>query len=218
MGKCKEKIKENLASADKQIYYAAIYASSRSKDMVDFYCEIIDGYRMFQWNFFHHSIVQHSCFDIDGVLCQNPPMDDDGPIYTEFIKHAPALYIPTVEIDMLVSCRLEKYREVTEEWLRNNNVKYKKLVMLDFPDKETRVKWGKHGEYKGQVYKKCDNYLFVESSLVQAKKIFEITNKPVFCIENFSMINNESVLNKSYSKIKKSDRLLYIKRLIRKFI
>ena len=35
--------------------------------------------------------------------------------------------------------------------------------MLDFKTKEERQAWGKHGEYKGHIYRKSDNILFVES-------------------------------------------------------
>lgn len=177
--------------------YGVVYASSVGKEKVDFYCEEIEGIRAFQWNLFQHkAIIPHSCFDIDGVLCPNPEIDDDGPLYTAYISSAPLLYKPSVEIDTIVTTRLEKYRDVTEKWLRSNDIRYKRLVMLDMPSKEERTRWGRHGFFKGEIYKDSDCWLFIESSRLQAEEIVRVSNKPVFCIETFSMMNDEQALMK----------------------
>lgn len=173
------------------IMTGVVFATTNSAEKVNFYCEKIDSSRIFQWNIFHHNILQKSCVDIDGVLCVDPPVDDDGPIYRKYIMNAPALYTPTVTIDTLVSCRLEKYRKETEQWLKNNNIKYNKLILLDFPSKAERVKWGKHGEYKGKMMKDSGNLLFIESSLSQAKVINQISGVPVFCTETFELVDRK---------------------------
>ena len=133
-------------------------------------------------------------------MCPNPPIDDDGEQYLEYIRKAPTLYTPTVKVDKLVSCRLEKYREVTEEWLAKHHIQYNELYLLDLPTKEERIAWGKHGIYKGNIYKQSDNVLFIESSLSEAQQIFQIAHRPVFCIENFQMINDESSFNRMKSR------------------
>lgn len=204
-GDALKKAKDKLKSVESKynLQYAAIFATTKGAKMVDYHFEIIDYPRMFQWNLFHHeTFIPHSCFDIDGVLCVDPPIDDDGPIYSEYIANAPALYIPSLEIDTLVSCRLEKYREITEEWLRKNHVKYKHLVMLPFETKTERVVWGKHGEYKGEVYRKSDNVFFVESNLNQARIISKVSGKPVLCTETFEMIIDNPTAMKVKYKMK----------------
>lgn len=179
-----------------EVFYAAIYTTKAGKSILDYYCEEVSTPRAFQWNIFHLGILESACCDIDGVLCPDPPIDDDGPEYINYITNAPSLYIPTVEIDTLVSCRLEKYRNITEEWLHRHGVKYKNLIMLDLPDKATRVAWGKHGKYKAEVYK-AENYnLFIESSLQEALIIKKETGKPVFCVETFDMLNSTSMTEK----------------------
>lgn len=200
LNKAKAKLKDFVnKNQNIKLQYGVVYATTESKEKVDYYCEIIDGSRVFQWNIFHHSgIIPFSIFDIDGVLCPNPPIDDDGPNYINYISNAPLLYKPSVTIDQLVSCRLEKYRNITEKWLNENGIKYNKLIMLNFKTKEERQAWGKHGEFKGKIYKRSKDILFVESSLMEAQKIFEISKKPVFCTENFMMINDES----TYGKVK----------------
>ncbi|SHN07933.1 Phosphoribosyl transferase domain-containing protein [Fibrobacter sp. UWR3] len=219
--KLKQKLSENEERVKNfNICFAVVFATKKSKDFVDVYCEEVETPRLFQWNIFHHKhILPHSCFDIDGVLCPNPPYDDDGPVYTEYIKNAPALFIPSVEIDTLVSCRLEKYRTDTETWLKQKGVRYNKLIMLDFPDKQSRVAWGKHGLYKGEVYKQSANILFVESSINEALDIYAVSKKPVFCTETMQMINNESSYNKIKSRLgKKRNDLKAFLRKIKKMV
>lgn len=207
--KAQQKLRE--IANDYHIIYATIYATSKSIELIDIYCEIIDYTRIFQWNFFHHpTLIPRCCMDIDGVLCQDPPIDDDGDKYLEYITHALPYFIPTAEVNTLVSCRLEKYRPQTEKWLKDHGIKYKHLILLDLPNKEARLKWGKHGEYKGEIYKNSDNLLFVESSLVEAKEICRVSGKQVYCMENFEMIYK----NKKVSRLKELAILYYCKYIL----
>ncbi len=211
--KVQEKLKSLQHPEKYSITYGVVYTSTPGTKIVDYWCEVIDSDRCFQWNLLHHkSIIKNSCFDIDGVLCPNPPVDDDGPQYLKYIKSAPALYIPSVEIDTLVSCRLEKYRAETEKWLKAHNVHYKHLFMLDLPNKSERIKWGKHGEYKAEIYKKSGNILFIESSLAEARVIKQIAHKDVFCTETFEMMNANSPQDKAVHVLRR------IKNLIKKVI
>lgn len=190
LSEAKQKIKKKNISS--MILFASIYATSETANKVDVFFEIVETPRFFQWNLFHHSnVIPHSFMDIDGVLCPNPPVDDDGPIYKEYIANAPLLLHPSVKIDTLISCRLEKYRHITEYWLQKNEIKYGQLIMLDMQSKIDRIKWGKHGVYKGKAYKNSDAILFIESSWIEAETIFKISKKPVFCIETFSLINQK---------------------------
>lgn len=196
--KAKNKLKDLLADDKYTLFFGVVYATTDSCNMIDFFCENIDSPRVFQWNIFHNiHFTSKACFDIDGVLCPNPPIDDDGEQYIKYLKEAPILYKPSVEIDTLVSCRLEKYRDITEEWLKKNNIKYRKLIMLDLPSKEARLKWGKHGEYKAGIYSESHNILFIESSYYEAVTIAKMSHKPVFCVENFSMINSNVAITKN---------------------
>ena len=165
--------------------------TSTSSHMVDAYAEIIDDVRIFEWNLFHHSLLESACIDLDGVLCVDPPVDDDGEIYTNYILNATPLFIPTSTIGTIVTCRLEKYRSQTETWLKQNNIKYHNLVMLDMPSRDERIKWGRHGEYKADYYSQHNEILFIESSLRQATTIAQLSHKDVICIETNSLIKYE---------------------------
>lgn len=186
--KAKELIKD--VSADFDISMCAIYIVPGKEKLVDYYFESVPLPRYFQWNIFHHSTLDKACFDIDGVLCVDPTKEqnDDGPKYRDFILNAAPLYIPGSKIGTLVTSRLEKYRPETEEWLKKNQVKYDKLVMLDLPDMKARQRANSHAAHKANTYKEIVYNLMVESSLSQAIEINSITGKPVFCTENFKMI------------------------------
>lgn len=203
LNKAKEKLSDIIRKKKYDILFGVVYIIERNKQMIDFYCEVTGERRIFQWNFFHHSYyLKDAYFDIDGVLCPNPPQDDDGPIYLDYIRNAPVLFKPSCEIDTLVSCRLEKYRKTTEDWLIRNEIKYKKLIMLDLPDKETRIKWGKHGVFKGKIYKDSNAPFFVESSYREAKDILRISKKTVFCVETMTMMNYKR--NPFFEKLKRA--------------
>ena len=166
----------------------AIYAIEQSKSKVDLFLEILPQPRVFEWNILQCWITDYAMFDLDGVLCLDPTVDDDGEKYIEYISNAVPNIIPTTRINTIVTCRLEKYRDITEKWLSENNISYDKLIMLPFNTKQERIAWGKHAEYKSEQYKNSSMKLFVESSKAQAYKIYEITKKPVFCIENNQLI------------------------------
>jgi hypoxanthine phosphoribosyltransferase len=89
--------------------------------------------RVFQWNYRNHIIAESACFDLDGVLCEDPTAhdNDDGPRYLDFLLNARPLFIPQKQISAIVTSRLEKYREPTMEWLEANGVLYKELIMQD---------------------------------------------------------------------------------------
>ncbi len=178
-----------ITDRDYKYIFCAPIATSAGAEMVDLSFEIIDDDRVFEWNIFHHSILNSACIDIDGVLCVDPTEDDDGKKYQSFLQTAKPLFSPTCKINTLISCRLEKYRSLTEEWLKRNNITYDQLVMLDFPNKAARLAWNKHGEYKGEYFKqRGDCTLFIESSYRQAKTIVEVSGKPVYCIEINTLI------------------------------
>ncbi len=217
----KAKDKLNHLSQRFDFLYGVVYATDETKKHLDFYCEVVPTPRVFQWNIFHHTnLMKDACFDLDGVMCVDPPVDDDGEQYLAYITDATPLYIPSVNIGTIVTCRLEKYRKVTEEWLCKHGVKYDKLVMLPFANKEERMRWGQHGAYKGKEYKKRESSnLFVESNLSQALEISRVSNKPVFCTETFSMVNSESSYRNR--KIKNGIKLLLpasVKRMIIRLI
>ena len=162
------------------IKYAAIFAKKGSTNKVDYYAEICDTPRIFQWNYMR---CPNACYDIDGVLCLDPTKEqnDDGEKYLDFIKNAKPLFIPKNAF-ALVTSRLEKYRKPTEEWLEKNKIKYDNLYMLNLSSKKERIKLGCYAEFKANIYKNLKNtVLFIESEPAQAKDIAHLSGKPCVC-------------------------------------
>ena len=149
--------------------------------------------RFFEWNMMNHGNLDECCMDIDGVICTDPleEENDDGPRYVRFLRDATPISIPNTTVGWLVTCRLEKYRALTEEWLARHGVRYHKLVMLDLPSKEARMASNCHGRFKADVYKRTEASLFIESSLTQAAEIARIARKPVCCITTCELIQPE---------------------------
>ena len=140
---------------------------------------------MFQWNYLNHINIETSCFDMDGVLCEDPTdeQNDDGEKYIEFLINARPLFIPQYKIRAIVTSRLEKYRTYTEDWLKKHNVMYENLYMLNLPNKEARIKANAHAKFKSKVYKKLSKTkYFYESDREQAIEIFNLTGKPTICV------------------------------------
>jgi uncharacterized HAD superfamily protein len=123
--------------------------------------------------------------DMDGVLCIDPTheQNDDGKKYIRFIENAKPLYIPSYKIYAIVTSRLEKYRNKTEEWLKINNVHYEYLYMLDLPNAQVRRQMKIHAAFKAEIYSKLKNTrLFIESEPQQARSIAELSGKPCICV------------------------------------
>jgi len=187
-GNAMRKAKEYLKPfTDKMRFlYCAVFVTQRAIELgaVDFYMEQLEQPRLFEWNILDHNILERACVDLDGVLCANPTPEenDDGMRYSEFIGLAQPLFIPHHTIHSIVSCRLEKYRQKTELWLKEHDVKYNHLYLMNYKDAEMRRKIGGYGEYKADIYKKSGTDLFIESESFQAELIEVISHKPVYCV------------------------------------
>jgi len=193
------------------IYYGAIYVVPGMENLLDFWCEIVPQPRYFQWNIYNSDIIPHSCVDIDGVLCRDPSSqeNDDGENYVRFLKSVESKIIPSIKIGWLVTCRLEKYRSLTEEWLCNNKIAYDKLIMLDLPSKEARLKANIHSYFKARVYKETSAKLFIESSASQAEEVAKFTNKYTYCSETGEMLHYPTLISTSRKSL--LDKIRYFR-------
>jgi uncharacterized HAD superfamily protein len=202
-GQLKE-VKQKLSSLNSiHFKFLSVFATTDSREMVDYCLEIIDKPRVFQWNLLNSWVYEYSCVDIDGVLCEDPSEEenDDGERYLEFLKNARPKYLPSCVVAVLVTSRLEKYRRQTEDWLSKHSVQYGKLVMLDLPDKKQRVKLGIHSSFKSKVYQEFNQTgLFIESSKYQSEGIHNYTGKNVFCVENMTFYHKRQDIKNNYLK------------------
>lgn len=167
---------------------AALIATEESKDFLDLYYKIIPHPRLFEWNLLH-SKKGKIATDLDGVICENcpPGVDSNEELYLNWLKTARPYLIPAFEIDAIISCRLQKYRKETEEWLAKHNVRYKKLILWDILSKQERK--GRNAKYKIEALLKIKPDLFWESSLYEAKQIWNATKIPTLCVDEMILFS-----------------------------
>ena len=195
-GECMSKTKKKLELLKEKynFIYAVVYLEGDSSNLIDFYLEDVRKYTnnqteivLYEWNVFQHydALMSRCIYDIDGVLCVNPPDERDEKEYLEHIKNATPLFIPKTNIGELLTYRLSKNRSITEDWLNRNGVKYGKLSMFKATTWDERNRSNISPEvFKGEYYKEqVWAKLFVESDDYQARRIFEISGKPVLCVE-----------------------------------
>jgi len=106
------------------------------------------------------------------------------------VRHAPPLFIPHYTIDVIVTCRMERWREVTGKWLNTYGVKFNQLLMWDIERPEERA--GKHGLYKAARIEEVGgvDYVF-ESNWEQTIDIHNRTKLPVLCFDKMTMMGGE---------------------------
>lgn len=190
-GKSMDHARELLMEAqiDQKITTCAVFANPKPKSItrIDIFFDALPSPAVLEWNVMHRDKLEQFCVDIDGVLCRNPTRqeDDDGPEYQHFLEHVTPLTIPTYRVGYLVTSRLEKYRKETEAWLQRHNVTYNELIMLDLPDKASRVKMNGSARFKAGVYKSLPHSeLFIESERKDSYIISQLSGKAVLCYSN----------------------------------
>lgn len=173
---------------------AAIYVEDHIKHRLHYFGKICPQPRLFSWGFMNCDLLKIACVDMDGVLCVNPTnnQNDDGPRYRDFVINTPQIYRPLRKpIHSIVSSRMEKYRSLTEAWLLKHNVAYNNLVLTNYLSASERQKDNRYAELKAEYYKSVNCGWFVESDSRQAKRIADLTGKPVICsdtLESYNMV------------------------------
>lgn len=130
--------------------------------------------------------------DMDGVLCvdffgeepETCDFNDPDDQWAAHLKGARSLWIPEMPVLGIVTARLRKYQQVTEQWLIKHSVQCRWMMMstCESPAKRRRFDIG---YWKAQVYlDHKDASLFVESDRGQAQTIAAISGKPVYSMRD----------------------------------
>jgi len=171
------------------IQTCAVYAQSKSSYLVDHYASILDGERVFQWNFTGTKASREFCWELDGVICTNPSVVDENvdSYRLEISAGVRPLYIPQVPIKAIITSRLERWRVETEEWLERHGVKYASLIMQ--PDRigDDVRRMSRPEEYKVAHLTSLGGKLFVEGDDTQARRIAQLSGVPVISIERMCL-------------------------------
>jgi orotate phosphoribosyltransferase len=167
-----------------QVEYLAAFATKGGRKHVDQYLELVEPPRVFEWNLLHHSFTRLFCVDMDGVICRDPVADenDDGERYRKFLVDAAPRALPSQPVGAVVTARLEKYRDLTVDWLARHGVRYRRLIMLNLGSADDRRRMAAHAQMKADVFQRLNAPMFIESDPHQAREIHRLTGRPVFCI------------------------------------
>ena len=196
------KMMEEGRGKDLDLSYMCVYLEGWGRKAVDIYLEDLRWYTnnfttyvLYEWNIFQHhaDVMDTFLFDLDGVFCVEPPDERNEEEYLKYIANAVPLFIPRTKIGGIVTYRLNKNREITEKWLSDNDIRYDALSMFNAYTWDERNEKGISPEaYKGVFYANNNKYrLFIESNDYQARRIFEISGKPVYCVETNRLYCNE---------------------------
>lgn len=168
--------------------FAVIYANPKSPITPDYYARQLELPHYFEWNLFNSHY--RAAYDFDGVLCQDVTAEDETRgDYLDIISKRPPLYLPRRRpIELIVTARLDKYRQVTLDWLRRHNVRVKRLVMWDRPGSE-RNKRKAISDFKARAFSETNLQLFIESDPTQAREIAEQSRRPVVCTTTKEVFN-----------------------------
>ncbi len=129
-------------------------------------------------------------YDLDGVMCLDPPCDSNIEAYENYLKNPIPLHVPmTPSTNAISICtyRLKKYEKETKDFLNKVGVNYNKIWMFDSESKETRD-LTPPAQYKADIYKAHNQYvLFIESNDQEAQDICRLSRKPVYCFTSGKM-------------------------------
>jgi uncharacterized HAD superfamily protein/hypoxanthine phosphoribosyltransferase len=176
------------------VLYSAVYVTPERRGEVDYYCEVVNGPRVFEWNVFHGEILWKFFVSLDGVLCTVPAADPaDRPRYTAALREARPLIVPSTEIGWIVAERPEQYRGETEAWLRENGYKYRQLVMVGAPDRLADPQTGLLAGYKAELYRNSDATLFIEKSFWDSVAIARLSGRHVLCADAMQLVHPGTV-------------------------
>ena len=172
------------------IIYGCVFAEGKqSRELVDMYFEYNydpkETLYLYEWNICQHyeHKAQLIMFDLDGVISRNPPDDRNTKEYEAYLPNAIPMVVPRTMIGGICTYRLEKYRQVTEQWLEQHGIRYGSLKMVNATYEER--KRINSSSYKADWYARSEwAQLFIESDPFQAPVIGRLSKKPVYCYEN----------------------------------
>jgi uncharacterized HAD superfamily protein len=163
-----------------------VYTSPLAAAALQHYAAILPGYHFLEWNIFNAGMLHRRACDLDGVLCEEiPPHDiDEGPRYAAAIANAWPKNLPRRHpIPLIITGRLERWRDATHAWLERHGLRYDRLLMGPWKSADERDQdWPlRVSRFKATAYAKSNCELFIESDPQQAQQIATLTGKPVLC-------------------------------------
>jgi hypothetical protein len=189
----------------REVLYGAVYASNAAAELDLVGC-IAPKPRIFTWNLMKSDKCSRIAYDLDGVLCEDPPADqiDYRHRYAAFLRATAKLRHIRSKLGWIVTGRMERYRPATEEWLEKAGIRYGELVMAGNDQQHTMEAHARHKADWYSAHPEC--WLFVESSPKQAERIAGLTGRPVICAATESKWNTTP---SQEAKGRRNPRIIY---------
>jgi adenine/guanine phosphoribosyltransferase-like PRPP-binding protein len=134
-GNSQKAIKEVVEDFFDSSMMCTVYCNPLAIHKPDLWAVDLPWPHLLEWNLFNSVVLPSTAMDFDGILCNDclPGQDDDGEKYLDFIRNAIPKYVVRKDpISLIVTARLEKYREPTLEWLSKWGIKCNNLVMAPY--------------------------------------------------------------------------------------
>lgn len=172
--------------------YAAVYP--RDPRDVDVYAVHHPGSHILEWNIFNNGPLAGSpsfpefaggaACDFDGVLCEEPIVSDhqDLPAFLRWLSAARPLYLPRqVPVPLVISFRLEAWRDATQAWLDRWGVRVREMVLHPAASVQDRDRLYDVARHKGQTFARSRCSVMFESDPKQCQIIHATSGKHVIC-------------------------------------
>jgi adenine/guanine phosphoribosyltransferase-like PRPP-binding protein len=182
-----KKIKEVFKN-HKQVLYGSLYVHPATLHVVDVYGKELPPPHLLEWNFFNSAYIENAVLDFDGILSPNVPYKkcQNEVDYVDYITNVKPLYhrIPrTYTCKGIITARLEKYRDITEAWLKKYKIKYGFLKM--YPTEKEKIRNSNHiveaAKFKSKAFADSDAAYFIESEPAEAALMRSQVRRLVIC-------------------------------------
>jgi hypothetical protein len=161
--------------------YGVVYLAPGMEEQLNIFQRIVTTPRLFAWNWLGHGDLEKAACDMDGLLCTDPDvLDNDNTAYEDALHRCKPLHIPRRRLDAIVTGRLERWRDVTTNWLAAHHVEYRELYMAPFKTAAERRAYGAP-RWKGEVCKQLEPNFYLESNPKEAQIIAKHAKCPIIC-------------------------------------
>ena len=163
--------------------YAAVFSTPRSIPKADYVHVNLPLPHWFDWWLWgsQYLVNRNIGIDFDGILCHDCPAekDTDDAVYEQWMRTVePLRHARPYGVGTVITGRLEKYRPITEEWLARNRQQVKKVHFGQWPTARER---NHIADFKAKMVQELELTAYIESDVRQARRIAEITKRPVAC-------------------------------------
>jgi hypothetical protein len=110
---------------------ASIFTSKEGSKFLDKYMILINEPVIYEWDLFHTHppyIDNNIAFDIDGVLCYNPP---NNITTSDYALNCIPYHLPNFKIRTIITGRSSSLEGVTRAWLNKHNIEFRDLIFTD---------------------------------------------------------------------------------------